>query len=139
MWFKVTLGSAIYYDPECLILYRSHAEACCLATPLRQQLEARVRLYAWLMQYLRAACPERRPARSLRVMVRAKLCEALLRLLSLSAREAEGTLPPSRGFRLRACVHLLRPNLRALGCSFAALVLVGAFSLRTAAALARRL
>ncbi len=139
MWFKVTLDSSIYYDPDCLILYRIHSNACCSATPLLKQLEARVRLYSWLSQYLRDACHEQRPPRAMQIMARSKLCDALLRFATKNGGAGEDPVPPGQSSRLWACVKLVRSNLGALGCLFATLVVVGAFSAQTASSLSQRL
>jgi glycosyltransferase involved in cell wall biosynthesis len=139
MWFKVTLESSIYYDPDCLILYRIHADACCSATPSLKQLEARVNLYSWLSTYLRDACHERWPPRSMQIMARSKLCDSLLRFATKQTGVTDDPVASSRGTRLRESVRLARSHLPALGCLFATLVVVGAISARTASSVSQQL
>ncbi|MBI4522973.1 MAG: glycosyltransferase [Deltaproteobacteria bacterium] len=139
MWFKVTLGSCIYFDPNCRILYRIHAGGCCTTTPAEQQLEARVRLYAWLTSYLRDGRHGSRLSRSLCLMARSKLCESLVPLASVNARGTNGRSAPSTLLPLRRGLKLARTHFRTLGYMFAVLVVIGAFSSRAAFALSRRI
>lgn len=139
MWFKVTLGSAIFYDPECQILYRIHADACCSTTPIEQQLEARIRLYVWLANYLSGVCSGSEPTKSLCLMVRSKLCESLVPFASVNARGTNGLLAPSTRLSVWGGVTLARTHFRMLGYFFSVLLVVGAFSRRAALALSRRI
>jgi GT2 family glycosyltransferase len=135
MWFKVTLGSSIFYDPDCQILYRIHADACCSTTPTEQQLEARIRLYAWLTNYLSDVCSGSDPTKSLCLMVRSKLCEFLVPFVN--TRGTNGLLAPSTRLSVWRGVTLARTYFRMLGYFFSVLLVVGVFSRRAALALSR--
>ncbi len=139
MWFKVTLDSSIYFDPNYRILYRLHADACCRATPSEQQLEARVRLYEWLTNYLRDVRHGSRPPKALRLMIQSKLCQSLVPFVSANARGTNASFAPSWLLRLWTGFTLVRIHLRSLGYLLPIFVVVGAFSSRLAFALSGRI
>lgn len=52
LWFKIGMRTAIYYDPECVSLYRLHSASSTGSASFKNQLLYTIRLYEWLTQYL---------------------------------------------------------------------------------------
>jgi glycosyltransferase involved in cell wall biosynthesis len=105
-WFKISLASAVYYDPENLILYRIHSESCCMSVPPDNQLSARIVLYSRLTELLnkkKNACARQK---TIRAMTRTRLCQLLLQ----SQRQHLGRAPVATANRwVRRYVFLLGP------------------------------
>src|SRR5688572_26534962 len=89
-WFKTTLASRVYYDPEPLILYRIHSESCCMSTPPDQQLSARLVLYSRLTQLLQEKENLCDKQLLLSAMARTKECELYLRSDDQGLKRARG-------------------------------------------------
>jgi len=120
MWFKVSLNARIYYDPECLTLYRVHPASFCVSTPEDQHALARVCLYAKLLEFLKAE--ERRVAKVnlLRAMARSRLCAALL---AYQTRKHSGTRDWKRNDPLSEAIP--SSARRELGATYRAVLVVG--------------
>jgi glycosyltransferase involved in cell wall biosynthesis len=78
-WFKMTLASPVYFHPEPVILYRIHAESCCVSTPSELQLSGRIVLYARLADFIRNSNGPAAKRGILLAMVRARVGELLLK------------------------------------------------------------
>jgi GT2 family glycosyltransferase len=134
MWFKTNLAAPVYHHPECLLLYRIHLASCCNATPPEQHLHIRQRLYAWLACFLDGPGRRFAPPPQLGIIVRSRLCDVLLQL----ARQPVNGQPRGRWARLWANAALACSHRKALGATFALVVLLDGVWARAAAAVSRR-
>ena len=78
-WFKITLASPVYFQPEPLTLYRIHAESCCVSTPLNLERAGRIVLYARLAEFIRTSTGPASKRGLLLAMARTRIGELLLR------------------------------------------------------------
>jgi hypothetical protein len=85
-WMKFSLNSTVYYDEECVTLYRVHPASCCASATAHQHLLEQVSFYGWVVEYLKHNCrafDSRLPT----VMARCNLFTALLELANHSDNE----------------------------------------------------
>jgi glycosyltransferase involved in cell wall biosynthesis len=126
-WFKITLAAPVYFHPEPVILYRIHAESCCVSTPSELQLSGRIVLYARLADFIRNTNGPATKKGILLAMVRARVGELLLKT-EPSHRQTASSLDTS------GSVDRLR-----LGAAMSAVLLLGRLSKGKAIALFQKI
>lgn len=126
MWFKISLNSPIHFDPEIYLLYRIHPAMFSKTIPISQKLLARVRLYAWLAEFLEHHDNHSAKAKLLALMAQCSLCRTLLQSISLPQGEAQSRPVNDTLHRLSRSAALARDYRRPLGPVLSTFLVAGA-------------
>jgi glycosyltransferase involved in cell wall biosynthesis len=130
LWFKISLNSPVYYNPDFVMKYRIHSRSCCQSTPYDHKLHERINLYSWLIGYIGEHNNTATKSTLLTLMARCKLLDTLLELLNNLEHKPGRNYIYYHVHRLRKSLDFARFYRRSLSSSFSGLLIAGAISSR---------
>jgi glycosyltransferase involved in cell wall biosynthesis len=132
MCFRVGFRANFFFDPECLTTYRVHPSSLCMGTPTEKAQLAQIRLYAWVIHYLRRQGRQGRATHHIAKQAQYRLYSTLLEHAN---HVEDGVIPTdfkARAARFYRDWERLRPHLGTLGPALSCLFLLKGVSWRAA-------